>query len=268
MSELRISLVQTDLLWCDPAGNRAKADSELAPLEGITDLIILPEMFTTGFTDRTEWAEPTEGATVQWMMGTAARTGACVTGSMMVNDNGQICNRLIWARPDGTFATYDKRHLFTFAGEHLSYSPGKERLIVEWKGWRICPLVCYDLRFPEWARNTDINGTANTTEGAYDLLIYVANWPEVRSRAWRQLLAARAHENLAYVAGVNRVGTDGTGHLYSGDSVLHGPMGEVIVNCAPAASAIVTTTISLDPLRAYRQRFPALADADRYTLHA
>jgi omega-amidase len=266
VTDLRISLVQTDLLWCDPAGNRARLDAELAPLAGITDLIVLPEMFTTAFTDRTEWAEPTDGPTVQWMLATAAHTGACVTGSLMVKDNGIAYNRLVWARPDGTFATYDKRHLFTFAGEHHTYSPGKERLIVEWKGWRICPLVCYDLRFPEWARNTATDGTSNTNEGAYDLLIYVANWPEVRSRAWKDLLVARAHENLAYVAGVNRIGTDGLGHRYSGDSVLHGPMGEVIAACPQSEQAIASATISLGPLVAYRQRFPALADADRYTL--
>jgi len=267
VSDLRISLIQTDLLWCDPAGNRAKLDEELAPLVGMTDLIVLPEMFSTGFTDRTELAEPTLGPTMQWMLVTAAKTGACITGSLMLKEDGATYNRLVWARPDGTYATYDKRHLFTFAGEHLSYSPGKERLIVECKGWRICPLVCYDLRFPEWARNNVTDGTPNTTDGAYDMLIYVANWPEVRSRAWKELLAARAHENLAYVAGVNRVGTDGLGHRYSGDSVLHGPMGEVISTCSQGEQIIATATISLDPLTAYRKRFPALADADPYTLH-
>ena len=260
-------MVQTDILWCDPVANRERIEARLRDLAGMTDLIILPEMFTTGFSDRTEWAEPMDGPTVAWIRGLADRTGACVTGSMMAVDDGRWYNRLLWARPGAEAVTYDKRHLFTFAGEHRTYSSGKERLILEWKGWRICPLVCYDLRFPEWARNTPTDGSANTTDGQYDLLIYVANWPEVRSRAWKDLLVARAHENLCFVAGVNRVGTDGLGHRYSGDSALIGPMGEWVIELEPRAECISTVEMNLRPLQGYRQRFPALADADRITLN-
>ncbi|MEO1624345.1 MAG: amidohydrolase [Bacteroidota bacterium] len=250
--ELRISLIQSPLHWEQPAANRALFDQKLAGLKGQTDLVVLPEMFTTGFSmNAVDMAENMEGPSLEWMHRQARELEAVVTGSLIIEDKGQYYNRLLWVQPDGRQHTYDKRHLFTLAGEHRHYSGGQERLIVEYKGWKICPLICYDLRFPVWSRNTV----------DYDLLIYVANFPAKRSLAWKTLLQARAIENLAYTIGVNRVGTDENDIYYSGDSSLIDYEGNILFQQADE-EAIFTTSLSYQAQQSFRQRFNFLADRD------
>ena len=261
MQDLRVSLVQADTRWHDAAGNRELYGSMVRPLAGTTDLVVLPETFTSGFTNDTANAEGGAGASVSWMRALADEVGAVVTGSIVTKDGDCNYNRLYWMRPDGTSETYDKRHLFRYADEHKRYAPGRERLIVELGGWRVCPLICYDLRFPVFARNRfDKSGRAD-----YDLLIHVANWPSPRHYAWQTLLRARAIENLCYGIGVNRVGTDGNKHAYLGGSVVLDPLGQPLVECG-AQPQVVTTTISADTLRAHRERFPFHLDADTFAL--
>ncbi len=263
---MNITLLQTELYWHDPIANRAMLEEQIAALPQSTDLIVLPEMFTTGFTmDAPAVAEPANLTTLRWLRQMAAQTGAVVTGSYVVRETGplgmQYANRLIWMQPDGQYDVYDKRHLFRMAGEDGIYTAGQQRIIKTWKGWRICPLICYDLRFPVFSRN--VSGTDEPF--AYDLLLYVANWPAVRRHAWNVLLQARAIENLCYVAGVNRVGTDGNGHAYSGDSALINFKGEVLFQQTGKPIAY-QQTLSLDELNAFRQAFPANLDADTFTL--
>ncbi|EJF11524.1 amidohydrolase [Pontibacter sp. BAB1700] len=215
--DLRVTIIQTSLHWQDAAANRSMFSEKLALVAPDTDLVVLPEMFTTGFSmDASGLAEETEGPTLEWMKEEAAKHEAVLTGSVIVREGEQYFNRLYWVRPDGTYEHYNKRHLFRMAKEHHTYTPGQEKLLVELRGWKICPLVCYDLRFPVWSRNVG---------SEYDLLLYVANWPKPRANAWSILLQARAIENLSYVVGVNRVGTDGNGHPYSGDSAIIHPKG-------------------------------------------
>ncbi len=253
--DLAVTLVQQPLAWHDPEANRARFTELLAPLAGRTDLVVLPEMFTTGFSMAAErLAEDMAGPTVEWLRATAARLRAVVAGSVIIADGGAR-NRLLWARPDGTMAAYDKRHLFRMAREHEHYVAGEERLVVTLHGWRVLPLVCYDLRFPVWSRN----------RGDYDLALYVANWPAARRYAWSTLLRARAIENLAYVVGVNRVGSDGAGLPYAGDSVALDPLGQPLVELGDAA-AVTQVTLSAEALAAWRQRFPAHLDADAFRL--
>ncbi|HEX7416425.1 MAG TPA: amidohydrolase, partial [Steroidobacteraceae bacterium] len=210
---LRVTLIQTALHWQEPAANRADFTSHLAPLAGATDLIVLPEMFTTGFSMSAEQlAEPADGATSAWLREQARALSAAVTGSLIVSEAGQFYNRLLWATPDGRIAHYDKRHLFRMGREHEHFAGGAAPLLVEWRGWRICPLVCYDLRFPVWSRRRPALD--------YDLLLYVANWPAARRYAWSQLLKARAIENQAYVVGINRIGDDGQGISHAGESAV------------------------------------------------
>ncbi len=258
-NDLTVTLVQADLHWHDPAANRAMFDELLGALAAPTDLVVLPEMFTTGFSmDAAGQAETMQGPTVAWLRATAARLGAVVTGSVIVRAGDAFHNRLLWARPDGTLAHYDKRHLFTFADEHRTYTAGQGPPLVEtWRGWRICPLICYDLRFPVWSRNP--------AAAPYDLLLYVANWPAVRRGPWQVLLQARAIENLAYVAGVNRVGTDGLGHAYAGDSALLNMRGEYLAEAA-GPPGVITRTLSWADLQEFRAKFPALQDGDEFTL--
>jgi predicted amidohydrolase len=260
MSTLNVTLIQTDLAWHDPAANRARLQQHFVELAGKTDLIVLPEMFTTGFTMEAETvAEPANGPTVAWMREQAAALGAVITGSIATRDGDRHYNRLVWMRPDGTHETYDKRHLFRMAHEQDHYCAGTRRLVVELKGWKILPLVCYDLRFPVWSRN-DIGG-----EGGYELLLYVANWPERRRYPWQTLLKARAIENLSYCIGVNRVGQDGTGVDYSGDSAAIDYLGQSIT---PPSEREFVATVSLDKtaLDAFRAKFPAYLDADEFEL--
>jgi len=266
MQELRISLVQGATRWHDPAGNRKYYAGLMAPLHGLTDVVLLPETFTSGFSnDAINQAETMHGPTVEWMRQQAHTLNAVICGSVQLqvpDDNGrhQVFNRLLWASPDGTLQHYDKRHLFRYANEHKRYMAGKDRLIVECKGWRICPLVCYDLRFPVFSRN-HVDGS----KLAYDLLLYIANWPGSRAYAWKTLLRARAIENLCYVAGLNRVGEDGNGLHYSGDSAVIDFMGHPLSECTNA-EVVVTTTLQGAELAAHRTRFPAMLDTDEFTL--
>lgn len=258
MKSLKITLVQTELEWENAPANFREFNKILRGIrKNKTDIILLPEMFTTGFTmNAKKVAEKMNGASVQWMRELAAKKNAAVCGSLVIEDKKKFYNRLVWMRPDGTYEYYDKRHLFRMANEHQTYSSGKKKLIVQWKGWRICPLVCYDLRFPVWSRNT----------GDYDLLLYVANWPERRRFAWSQLLIARAIENQCFVAGLNRVGADGKNITYSGDSVVLDPFGEKISNIKP--SKVQIETIKLDPktLLDARKHFPVMMDRDRFRI--
>ncbi|WP_323149145.1 amidohydrolase [Pseudomonas oryzihabitans] len=254
--DLRLALLQTELVWHDPTANRAHFEQLLARV-GETDLVILPEMFTTGFSmESAALAEPADGPTAVWLREQARRIGAVVTGSLIVQDeDGRHRNRLLWATPEGELLHYDKRHLFRMAGEHEHYAPGEQRLVLTLKGWRIRPLICYDLRFPVWSRAQDDT----------DLLLYVANWPAPRRGHWNRLLPARAIENLCYVAAVNRIGSDGNGHPYAGDSQVLDFQGEPLVE-AGAVAGIFHTTLSAAALAGYRERFPAQRDADAFRL--
>ncbi|WP_299822325.1 amidohydrolase [uncultured Pontibacter sp.] len=255
--DLRVTIVQTELHWQNAEDNRSMFSEKLAAAAPATDLIVLPEMFTTGFSMSAEaLAEEADGPTLDWMRKEARTHHAVVTGSIIVREGGAYFNRLYWVRPDGTYATYDKKHLFRMAKEHQTYTPGQERLLVELNGWNICPLVCYDLRFPVWSRNTN---------NAYDLLLYVANWPKVRSQPWRILLQARAIENIAYVIGVNRIGTDGNQHPYSGDSAIIHPKGYHLLETSET-EGIHTLTLSKKELEDFREAFPAHLDADNFSL--
>ncbi|MEO6366139.1 MAG: amidohydrolase [Luteimonas sp.] len=264
MTDLRVSLVQGATLWRDPAGNRRYYADLMAPLHGITDLVLLPETFTSGFSnDAIDDAETMEGPTVAWIKSQAEQLDAAVCGSVQLRSDGGVFNRLLFATPGGGLHTYDKRHLFRFAKEHERYAAGSERLTVEWRGWRICPLVCYDLRFPVFSRNR--HDVERKSQLDYDLLLYVANWPSARAYPWKTLLRARAIENLCFVAGLNRVGTDGNGLHYAGDSAVIDFLGKPISECTDE-EVIVTTTLQGAELAAHRERFPAMLDGDRFTL--
>ena len=269
MDNLRISLVQGATRWHDPAGNRDYYGHLMAPLRGRTDLVLLPETFTSGFSnDAIDQAEGMDGPTVAWLREQSGKLDAAITGSVQIREgndplSNSVYNRLFFATPDGELKHYDKRHLFRYAREHERYSAGRERLTVEWKGWRICPLVCYDLRFPVYSRNRfDVERKGGLD---YDLLLYVANWPSARAYPWKTLLRARAIENLCFVAGLNRVGTDGNGLLYSGDSAVIDFLGHPISECTDE-EVVVTTTLQADELAAHRARFPAMLDGDAFSL--
>jgi omega-amidase len=250
--------VQTSLAWHDPAANRAALEQIVAPLANSTDLVVLPEMFTTGFTMAPrEVAEPADGPTLEWMRGLARALDAAVTGSVATREDGRYFNRLLWVEPDGRTVHYDKRHLFRMAREHEHYTGGRRRSIVEWRGFRICPLVCYDLRFPVWSRNRRV--------APYDLLVYVANWPAARRTAWQRLLPARGIENLCYVVGVNRIGNDGKGIAYAGDSAVHDWRGDALAELG-AAETVHTIALARDSLERFRDKFPAQLDADDFEL--
>jgi omega-amidase len=264
MQNLRISLVQGATRWHDPAANRDYYGTLIGPLHGLTDVVLLPETFTSGFSnDAIEGAETMEGATVAWMRARAAELDAVVAGSVQLRDGGHVFNRMLWVEPGGRVQHYDKRHLFRYAREHERYAAGRDRLVVEWRGWRINPLVCYDLRFPVFARNR--YGVERPGELDFDLQIYVANWPAPRAHAWKTLLRARAIENLCYVAGLNRVGTDGNGIHYSGDSAVIDFLGHPVSECSDA-EVVATTTLQWAELAAHRERFPAMLDGDAFEL--
>lgn len=264
LGDLRVSLLQGDTRWRDPAGNRAMYEALARPLAGRTDLLILPETFTSGFSNEAvAQAETMEGPSVSWLRQLSREIGAAVTGSIQIRDGDKVYNRLLWADPEGGLAYYDKRHLFRMANEHERYAGGTQRLIVSYKGWRICPQVCYDLRFPVFLRNRFGHSLADRFD--YDLLLFVANWPAVRRHAWRTLLRARAIENLCAVAAVNRVGTDGNGIAYAGDSALIDALGESLVECG-AVPQVACAILDGAALEAHRARFPAHLDADDFTL--
>lgn len=263
MQALRVSLVQGDTRWHDAAGNRDYYGALIAPLAGLTDLVVLPETFTSGFSnDAVQQAENMAGPALSWLAAQARGLDAVVTGSVVIREGGSVFNRLIWMRPDASYATYDKRHLFRMADEHQRYAGGDTRLLVELKGWRICPQVCYDLRFPVWLRNRYDAAAARLD---YDLLLFVANWPAPRREPWRTLLRARAIENLSYCLGVNRVGRDGNGHDYAGDSAVIDMLGQPVVELG-AQEQVVTVSLDAGKLAAHRERFPAWRDADDFVL--
>ena len=264
MEDLRVSLVQGDTLWHDPEGNRAMYGALMAPLAGATDLIVLPETFTSGFSNEAiHRAEGMDGPTVAWIRAQAATLGAVVTGSVQIREGEGVYNRLLWATPDGELKVYDKRHLFRMAKEHERYASGRDRMTAEVKGWRVCPLVCYDLRFPVFIRNRFGNEVVDRFD--YDLLVFVANWPSPRRYAWSTLLRARAIENLSCVVGVNRVGTDGNEVHYHGDSVALDELGIPLVEFGSQAQ-VGTVVFSAAALAAHRVRFPAQMDADQFNL--
>jgi len=257
MQDLRVTLLQADLIWHQPEQNRQQFEAQFDALKGQTDLVILPEMFTTGFTMEPEkLAEPHDGKTAQWLRQQAAELGAAIVGSVVIQDGAGYRNRLYFTTPEGEQHCYDKRHLFRMGGEHNHYEAGRERVILNYRGWRIMPQICYDLRFPAFSRN----------HNEYDLLLYVANWPKPRRNPWRTLLQARAIENLCFVAGVNRVGTDGTGLEYSGDSLLVDFKGELMIDGEPDQPFTQTSTLSKTALAEFREKFPAWMDADDFTL--
>lgn len=258
---LRVAMVQTRLHWQDREANLESLSERLSTISGNTDVIVLPEMFSTGFSMDTAVAEPMEGHAMKWMLNKANEFGSVVCGSLMIRENGEFFNRLIWMHPDGSYDCSDKKHLFRMSGEHKHFSAGKERLIVRLGNWKICPLVCYDLRFPVWSRNQLKEGIHD-----YDMLIYVANWPELRAHAWKSLLVARAIENQAYVVGVNRVGRDGNEIGYSGDSAVIDYKGEKISRTEKYGDRVEVIELSLDALQSYRKSFPVLEDADNFKL--
>jgi omega-amidase len=261
MRDLTVTLIQDATRWHDPVGNMALYGERISAAPR-SDLIVLPETLLSGFSnDAVREAEGMDGTGVAWMRAQAAASGAVVTGSLVIRDGNGVYNRMIWAEPDGRVSHYDKRHLFRMAGEHTRYAAGRDKLIVELAGWRICPVVCYDLRFPVFLRNRHDGERFD-----YDLLVIVANWPSPRRHAWRTLLRARAIENLAYVVGVNRVGTDGNQLNYAGDSAALDPTGEALADLGPQPQS-VTVKLSAEVLRAHRERFPAQLDADQFTLH-
>ena len=262
MQALRVSLVQGATRWHDPAGNREYYGSLIAPLAGRTDLVVLPETFTSGFSNEAiHNAETMDGPSVAWLRAQAKALDAAITGSVQLRVGEGVFNRLLFVTPDGEVRHYDKRHLFRYADEHKRYAAGHDRVVIEWKGWKICPLVCYDLRFPVFSRNRHDAGRGFD----YDLVLFVANWPSARAYAWRTLLRARAIENLSYCIGVNRVGIDGNQLPYSGDSAVLDYLGQAMVDLGAQEQ---TATVALDPaaLAAFREKFPAWMDADAFEL--
>lgn len=254
---LRVSILQSHLHWENPVANREAFSEKIIDLSSNTDLIILPEMFTTGFSMNAKaLAEPENGPTLNWMKEMAKRSQAAITGSVIITENEKYYNRLFFVKPDGSYVHYNKRHTFTLAGEHKVYAAGSERVTIDYMGWKIFPLICYDLRFPVWARNVD----------NYDLLIYVANWPKKRVAAWDALLKARAIENMSYCIGVNRVGLDGSGHEYTGHSAVYDALGYKISDKNFEKEFAETIELSKDQLIDTREQLKFLDDKDDFNL--
>jgi omega-amidase len=260
MSNLTLSLIQTDLRWESKETNLHLLGKKLASLKGETEVVLLPEMFTTGFSmNPSKLAEQMDGETVSWMRSAAIENRFVIGGSVIIHDNGKYFNRFIWMLPNGEYGYYDKRHLFAYSGEDKHYAAGKKRLIASVKGWRLNLNICYDLRFPVWARQ------APGSDPEYDVLVYVANWPDKRIHAWKTLLCARAIENQCYVVGVNRVGTDGNEIYYSGNSLVINPLGEVLYHVEDEED-IFTITLDRNLLEDTRFKFPFLKDADSFRI--
>ena len=248
---MKVTILQRNIEWANPALNVERANEAIDRNAG-ADLYVLPEMFSTGFCTQPEGiAEPSNSDTLRWMQRKAAETNAAIAGSVAIEEQGKYYNRFYFVKPDGNVTHYDKKHLFTYGGEHLRFTAGEERVIVEWRGVRILLEVCYDLRFPIWARN----------RGDYDMILYVASWPTPRVAAWSALLVARAIENQCYVAGVNRVGTDPACE-YCGGSVIIDPYGKAMATCADNTECEATAEIDMQALEAFREKFPVLKDAD------
>lgn len=261
MSTLTITTIQSNLIWEDKAANLRMLEQKIAGIEEKTEIVVLPEMFNTGFSMRPETlAETMEGETIEWMKRVSRENGIVLTGSLMIEEAGNYYNRLVWMLPNGQYGHYDKRHLFAFGEEDKHYSPGNKRLIASVKGWKINLQVCYDLRFPVWARQKKTEAGAE-----YDLLIYVANWPERRTHAWKTLLCARAIENQCYVVGVNRVGSDGNSVYHSGNSLVIDPLGQVLYHMADEED-VNTITLQKEMLEEVRTKFPFWKDADDFNI--
>ncbi|MBV2247582.1 MAG: amidohydrolase [Lentimicrobium sp.] len=257
---LSISIVQTPLEWAEKENNLDIFNRKLEPLAGQTDLIVLPEMFATGFvTDSQQIADPMNGRVMQWMATQAGKLSCVVTGSIAIIEKNKIFNRLVWMRPDGSYEVTDKRHLFRMANEHHHYTAGNNPLIVELKGWKVRALVCYDLRFPVWSKNRLTNGVHE-----YDLVYYVANWPASRIHMWDTLLQARAIENQAYCIGVNRIGADGNGIPHNGHSRVIDPKGRIILSAPEDKEFVGTKVLDYDQLAAYRKSFAVGLDWDEF----
>jgi predicted amidohydrolase len=263
MQDLKFTLIQSELHWEDAEANLSMFEEKIWQISGSTDVIVLPEMFTTGFTmAASKMAEHMNMRTFKWMRQMADQTGALILGSYIVTVHDRYYNRMLWMEPGGNFKTYDKRHLFRMANEHKTYAAGESLLITTWRGWRICPLICYDLRFPVWSRN---RWDAASKRPFYDVAVYVANWPTTRIDAWNTLLKARAIENLSYVVGVNRVGQDGNGIEYNGHSAIISPKGDAIFSNDDMETTR-TLELSANSLHSFRDRFPAYLDADDFTI--
>lgn len=255
--DLKITAIQSDLHWEDVDQNLSMFSEKIDAIFESTDIIVLPEMFNTGFSMLSEkLSETMDGKSVSWMKETAMKINAVIVGSLIVEESNNFYNRLVWVQSDGEIKTYDKRHLFRMADEHNHFSAGTERIIIEYKGWKVCPLVCYDLRFPVWSRNS--------SENQYDVLIYIANWPGARKAPWSKLLEARAIENQCYVVGVNRVGKDGKGYAYTGNSAIINPKGEPISSIPENKNCSETVSLALGDLNSFRKIFPVGMDADEY----
>lgn len=256
-TKLKVALIQSNLIWENPEQNRRNFSSKIADISEPVDLIILPEMFTSGFTMNAKHiAETMTGETIIWMKTLSKKKNAAITGSLVIEEHNVFYNRLVFVQPDGTIIHYDKRHTFTLAGEHKVYKAGQHNVIIDYKGWRIKPLVCYDLRFPVWARNIE----------DYDLVFYVANWPKVRVNAWDALLQARAIENMSYCIGINRVGLDANNHEYSGHSAAYDVLGKRIDTIPKDKEATDIVTLSKTHIETYRNKLGFLNDQDAFTL--
>lgn len=255
--KLNIAFIQANLKWENPEANRKLFSERICEISGNVDLIILPEMFTTGFSMKAEKLfEKTQGPTLDWMKTIAREKDSAVTGSVIIGENGNYYNRLYFVFPDGSYKLYDKRHTFTLAKEDQTYTAGTKRLIVNYKGWKICPLICYDLRFPVWSRNTE----------DYDLLIYVANWPEKRVNAWDALLTARAIENMSFCVGLNRTGEDGDGYIYNGHSAAYDSLGKPLTKLNREDEFTAELTLDRDSMYETRNQLKFLQDRDRFSL--
>jgi predicted amidohydrolase len=261
-------LIQSSLFWEDKGANLDMLAQKIRSIVEPTEIIVLPEMFNTGFSMQPEkMGETMDGPTLDWMRRLSAEKKAILTGSLIIEENGKYFNRLIWMMPNGQLGYYDKRHLFAFAGEDQHYTPGNKRLIASVKGWKINLQICYDLRFPVWARQ-QLNNAVEQEDAVnkeYDILLYVANWPEKRNHAWKTLLTARAIENQCFTIGVNRVGVDGNNIAHSGDSMLVGPLGEVLYHCA-YEEAVFHIRLQKEEVNNTRERFPFWKDADDFTI--
>lgn len=257
METIKITIFQAYLFWENVEKNLNNLELRLSSLREKTDLILLPEMFNTGFTNNVEkCAETMDGPTMHWLYEMSKKFDCVVAGSLIIQEEGKYYNRFVWMSPNGSFVKYDKRHLFGMAGEDQYFEPGNQRVILQLKGWKICPMICYDLRFPVWSRNQN---------EAYDLLVYIASWPDKRSGHWRSLIPARAIENQAFVIGVNRVGYDGNEIYYSGGSMCISPMGDVVYY-KPEDEDLYTFTLNPKDLITARTEFPFLKDGDDFLL--
>ncbi len=256
-TNLQIAIIQADLIWENATANKAKFDDFFNELKNV-DVIVLPEMFTTGFSMTPKpFAEKMNGETVKWMQHNASELNAAIVGSIIIEEENKFYNRMLFVHPSGKIEMYDKRHAFTLAGEHKEYTTGENILIVDFKGWKICPLICYDLRFPVWSRNVE----------NYDVLIYSANWPKPRINAWKTLLKARAIENMSYCIGVNRVGVDANDYQYNGNSIAIDFLGSELTEVAEDTEKIIYATFKKDALKNTRSKLSFLEDKDSFKIN-